>query len=525
MVRAEGNGRGTDDDTGTGADERLVGLLRADPATAYPALRALRARHQPAVLAYARLCTTGEPGARQLAAQAFTLAARETARGNDPGGPWRHQLLLLTARVASSWAADDRAGGLDAGLLLVLNTAGPHGPVPPLLSAFRSLPSSAQGLLWYGVVEREPADRTAALLGLAPEDVAHGTAPALQSLARTALRLRLTASEDPRCGDFQRLIEESVRPDAPRHSPDLETHRAHCPHCATAYEEQCALRDDPRGTLAEGLLPWAGTAYARHTHAPRPSARNTRNAQRARNARNRTWPPSRRFILTSAALGAALAPLLTLLPSPGDPPAPSSQDAAVIGPPAVPQVTVTTTATATATAPAPTPSAGSPTPSPSRPRTPSPSPPRTTTPPLPRPTPSPARPPGAAYAQIVNVATGRCLEVAGDFGKGTDVVTVPCSASPSQRWRVDSARGVVQSYAAPDFCLDSRGATDKGVGVWPCSSVDGRNGRNLMFTVDDAGAIHPAIAVETALTATAYGALSLDAQSGATTQRWRAGSA
>ncbi|MFD1272912.1 hypothetical protein ACFQ51_17355 [Streptomyces kaempferi] len=47
--------------------------------------------------------------ARQLAAQAFTLAARETARGSDPGVPWRHQLLLLTARVAVSWAADERA--------------------------------------------------------------------------------------------------------------------------------------------------------------------------------------------------------------------------------------------------------------------------------------------------------------------------------------------------------------------------------------------------------------------------------
>ncbi|MFM9662928.1 ricin-type beta-trefoil lectin domain protein, partial [Streptomyces scabiei] len=72
-------------------------------------------------------------------------------------------------------------------------------------------------------------------------------------------------------------------------------------------------------------------------------------------------------------------------------------------------------------------------------------PPRTGTPPPPRPTPSPVRPPGAAYAQVVNVATGRCLEVAGDFENGTDVVTVPCSGSASQRWRVDADRGVLQS--------------------------------------------------------------------------------
>ncbi|NEC71312.1 ricin-type beta-trefoil lectin domain protein, partial [Streptomyces rochei] len=62
--------------------------------------------------------------------------------------------------------------------------------------------------------------------------------------------------------DFRRLIEESIRPDSPRDSPDLHAHMARCPHCAEAYEEQCTLRDAPRTALAEGLLPWAGTAYA-----------------------------------------------------------------------------------------------------------------------------------------------------------------------------------------------------------------------------------------------------------------------
>ncbi|MDI5903824.1 ricin-type beta-trefoil lectin domain protein, partial [Streptomyces sp. 12257] len=78
------------------SDARLTELLRADTVTAYAALLELRARHQPSVLAYARLCTAGESAARQLAAQAFTLAARETGRGVDPGVPWRHRLLLLT---------------------------------------------------------------------------------------------------------------------------------------------------------------------------------------------------------------------------------------------------------------------------------------------------------------------------------------------------------------------------------------------------------------------------------------------
>jgi hypothetical protein len=126
---------------------------------------------------------------------------------------------------------------------------------------------------------------------------------------------------------------------------------------------------------------------------------------------------------------------------------------------------------------------------------------------------------------VVNVGTGRCLEVAGDLDDGTDVVTVPCSASPSQRWRVDSARGVLQSSADPDFCLDSRGSVDNGVGVWSCASVDGRNGQNLRFTVDGDGTISTAIAALTALTANATGGLSLEPLDGNADQVWRAGAA
>lgn len=244
------------------SDARLTALLRADSPIAYPALRELRERHHPSVLAYARLCAASESAARQLATQVFTVATRETARGSEPTVPWRHHLLLLTARVAATWAADDHASGLARGLRRAFDTVGPNGLVPPLLAAFESLPSRAQGLVWYGVVEREPDDRTAVLLGLTADEVAYRRDPALNALRQACLRVRLVASEDPRCQDFRRLIEESVRPDTPRHSTDLQAHMAHCTHCTGAYEELCALRDHPRATLAEGLLPWGGTAYA-----------------------------------------------------------------------------------------------------------------------------------------------------------------------------------------------------------------------------------------------------------------------
>ncbi|MFD7280048.1 RICIN domain-containing protein [Streptomyces sp. NPDC059862] len=508
MARADGTGRDAGAAPHSGAsDARLTELLRADTATAYPALQELRARHRASVLAYARLCTTSESTARQLATQAFTLAARETARGTDPAVPLRHHLLLLTVRVATDWAADERSAGLDAGLLLVLNTAGPVGPVPPMLAAYQSLPSRTQGQLWYAVVEREPDERTATLLGRTREDVTYGTEQALQALGRACLTSRLAASDDPRCRDFRRLIEEAVRPDGPRHSPDLDAHMARCVHCATAYEELTALRDSPRTALAEGLLPWAGTVYVTRDGDPGVHLR----------IRQRNRPPyRRRLALTSAVLGAALVPLLVVLLAPGET---ASQDRTDPGPTTTPVVPppVTVTATVSASPPTPTTKSPSPTRSSTPPHTPS---------PKPSPTPPPTHPPSGSYAQVVNVASGLCLDIRdGVLEKGTDVVTAPCGASPTQRWRVDAGRGVVQSSADPDYCLDSRGSTDKGVGIWECASVDGRNGQNLKFAVGGDGVIRPAVAVETAVTPDGDGGLALLPVNGGSGQRWRAGAA
>ncbi|MFE2139304.1 ricin-type beta-trefoil lectin domain protein, partial [Streptomyces sp. NPDC059466] len=144
--------------------------------------------------------------------------------------------------------------------------------------------------------------------------------------------------------------------------------------------------------------------------------------------------------------------------------------------------------------------------------------------PEPSPTPTPAAPPGAAYAQVVNAASGLCLDIRdGDLEKGTDVVTAHCGSSSTQRWRVDASLGVLQSYADPDFCLDSRGSVDNGVGIWECSSAEGRHARNLRFTVGDDGVIRPAVAIETGLTPDGGDGLALLPLNGGADQRWRAG--
>ncbi|MEU1402035.1 RICIN domain-containing protein [Streptomyces sp. NPDC005728] len=503
--RAEAGAEHTD-----APDARLTELLRSPTPTAYPALQELRRRHHPSVLAYARLCATSESAARRLAAEAFTTAARETARGREPNVPLRHRLLLLAVRSAATWARDERSAGVDPALLLVLNSAGlPDGPTPPLLPAFQTLPSRIQGLIWYGVLEEEPVERTAALVGLNPADVAYGVPGALKALSQACLRHRLAASDDPRCADFRRLIEEAVRQDGPRPSADLDAHRARCPHCTAAVEDLTALRDAPRQTLAEGLLPWNGTSYTRPV-APAPAP--VPPADRS------SWPPPRRYLLATAALGVALVPLLVFLLSPAD--GSDRQPTAATPPP--PPVTVTATVSLSPS-PTPTPSRTSASPSPTRTSH------RPTTSPRPSRTPSPSptpSPPGSAYAQVVNLSTGRCLDIRdGDLSQGNDVVTAPCTSSPTQRWRVDADLGVLRSAADSDVCLDSRGATDRGVGIWDCDSVYGRNGQNLRFTVDPDGTIRPAIAIETAVTPDGGDGVALEPLDGGSGQRWRAGGA
>ncbi|KUN87931.1 ricin-type beta-trefoil lectin domain protein [Streptomyces bungoensis] len=509
------HGAGTDAALADAPDERLTELLRSPTPTAYPALQELRRRHHPAVLAYARLCAASEAAARRLAAEALTTAVREAARGREPNAPLRHWLLLLTARLAAGWAADDRSAGLDPALLLVLNACGlPEGPTPPLLPAYLTLPSRAQGLIWYGALDAEPVERTAALLGLSRADVAHGTPPALKALAQACLAQRLAASDDPRCADFRRLIEEAVRQDGARHSADLDAHRVHCPYCTAAVEDLTALRDAPRQALAEGLLPWSGTSYLRAGD-PLPAP-----APRAADRPGRS--PRRRYLLASTALALALVPVLVLLLTSSH--GPDQRETAAT--PAPPPVTVTATVSLSPSpSPSPTPSpsrtSASPSPGTTSHRPAPPPPPRRT----PRPSPTPS-PPGGSFAQVVNVATGRCLDIRdGDLSEGNDVVTAGCDSSATQRWRVDADLGVLRSAADPRFCLDSRGSTYRGVGIWECDAVYGGNGQNLRFTVGPDGTVRPAIDTGTAVTPDGGDGVVLRPLDGGAAQRWRAGAA
>ncbi|MFF3446785.1 RICIN domain-containing protein [Streptomyces sp. NPDC002667] len=123
----------------------------------------------------------------------------------------------------------------------------------------------------------------------------------------------------------------------------------------------------------------------------------------------------------------------------------------------------------------------------------------------------------------MNVASGLCLDIRdGHFENGTDVITAPCTSSSTQRWHVDIGTGSLRS-ADDDFCLDGRGAVDRGLGIWECASLDGDHGDNLRFTVTGDGAILPEVAIKTAVTPGGDGGLSLVPLIAGTGQRRHAG--
>ncbi|SED55081.1 Ricin-type beta-trefoil lectin domain-containing protein [Streptomyces melanosporofaciens] len=232
-------------------------------------------------------------------------------------------------------------------------------------------------------------------------------------------------------------------------------------------------------------------------------------------------PPATTALIAVAA-AAAVAATVAVLVSGGDDMTPAG---GTNTPPPV-------SATATPSAPSAQPTTDPPTPTKRPQRPPNPggmTEPPTTAPATPPPStapPSGAPIPGGTYTSVINADSGLCLDIRDQrLEKRTDAVLAPCAGTDTQRWRLDS-EGLLHTGADPDFCLDSRGDTDRGVGIWPCSSADGDNGENLRFVVDRQGLIRPHIAPGFAITPDADdtdGQVELRSADDRNDQRWTAG--
>ncbi|MFD7446950.1 ricin-type beta-trefoil lectin domain protein [Streptomyces sp. NPDC059909] len=565
------------------SDGEITERIRAGAPRALPATQELKRRHLPAVMTYARLCGRNQVAGNQLALQAFDLAAQETCRGIEPRGNWRHHLLMLVQRVGLTWAAGSRRDRLAPDFAAwvddIADVPAPGLPGPrrlrleaasPMLTGFYRLPQLTRGVLWYAVVDEEPDAAVAAFLGMRTSLVPELRIKAQDAMRQAYIQAYLERGEDKKCLGFRRIIEAAARPGDRRHSEDLRLHLAECQRCTRLVAELARMADGPRTVFAEGLLGWGGAAYAAHdpvhVRFGAGSSRPDRLEQPDRPVRhdrpNRPDPHSpldrsdwshwsdvpdgpkpmagvpgttasamsripRRMslpvvLVAVAVVGAVVAgTVLATASEDARPAADRTEEPPVQA--AWPTVSV----------PLPTPSAG-PSRKPSKQPSRSPSPAASASAsrrPAPAPSkPAPPRPrpivPGGGYVQVVNAASGLCLDIEdGVMENRTDVITARCSAAPTQLWSLDSL-GLLRSGADPDYCLDSRGATDRGAGIWSCASVEGRNGMNLRFTVDGSGAIRPRIAPDFALEPLGDdegASLSFSWADGDGDQRWTAG--
>ncbi|MFJ6636165.1 ricin-type beta-trefoil lectin domain protein [Streptomyces sp. NPDC091376] len=505
----------------------------------------------------------------QRVGAAWAMSSRRDRLSPDFAS-WIDETARTTATAQSTTTATGAATGTA--------TAGEPGPGPAaprrgpseassdtssaMLAGFYRLPALTRGVVWYAVVDQEPDTTVATCVGVRPDLVADLRAKAPESLRRAFLQAYLERG-DRRCLGYRRIIEAAARPGDRRHSGDLTLHLAECARCTRLVAELTRMVDAPRPVFAEHLLGWGGAEYT--TRLPVPGPAGTAGARIPLPAtasgtgtgtgtapRNRlgagvagflggsgTWQgdartaggarrPSRSAVLVVAAVAVATVTVVTgtvLVASSGDP-EPSRAAVALPTAAVVPPI-----ASAAPSAPS-----AAPTRQPSQRPTRSPGP--TTSAPSPQrpaPTPSksvPPRPvpivPGGGHRPVVNADTGLCLDIEdGVMANRTDVITTRCNGARTQQWSLEPG-GLLRSGADPDYCLDSRGDTDRGAGIWSCASVDGKNGLNLLFTVDASGAVRPRIDPDFALEplgSSEGSSLGFDPVDGDLDQRWNAGTA
>ncbi|MET9609599.1 ricin-type beta-trefoil lectin domain protein [Streptomyces sp. NPDC006512] len=480
-------------------DQQLCEAIRVGNPAAPVAETELRGRHRPRVAAFA-LTVANDPVQAQHAADRaidqFVLGMRGPA-AEALDRPPRPALLALVAPPAPP-----APPGFDPAL---------HSLVA---RGFAALSFRKQALLWHSVVEREPDDLVATVTGDRPEAVPVLTERALAACRDACLRAHLSAQPTPGCRGYARLLDAAASRSDVRSNPDLTRHVGACPGCAVALRGLVALCDNPRPVLAGSLLGPSGAAYlSAVVPAATDSGGRAGPTAGARSAVALLRRPAGRIALAVAGvLVAATLVVVAVRPAAGPPVAgraPTALPPRADGGSPAPGPGRTGARSSASASPSGTRSPGSPSPQGS-PGT-SPSPEGSASGPTASSGATPAEQASAAvpvrpfrasdYGPAVNSATGLCLDVHGGvFANGVDVVTARCRDGASvQQWRLDE-RGLLRNAANPGYCMDARGTTGDGVGIWSCSAIGTKTGQNLVFSTDAAGRIKPHIAPGFAVT-------------------------
>lgn len=212
-------------------------------------------RHHAAVLGYARGLVRDQYLAEDLTSEAFARTFAALRQGRGPQGACRPYLYTVVRNAAVDWA---RAGRRTVVTDQVADwAAAPEDEAPDvdeldaLARAFRSLPERWQTVLWHTVIEDEPVQRVAELLGMEAGAVAQ-----LSFRAREGLRQAFLAAScegHPDCAEFTAQLAAHVRRPGRRRSRALRRHLESCDRCRRASEEMADLNGRLRRCLPIGI--------------------------------------------------------------------------------------------------------------------------------------------------------------------------------------------------------------------------------------------------------------------------------
>ncbi|MEV6683151.1 sigma-70 family RNA polymerase sigma factor [Streptomyces erythrochromogenes] len=493
-------------------DEELAPMLRTG--TAGAAMAELYARHNTAVLAYARTCCRDTHTAEDLTAEAFTRTMEAVRAGRGPTGPWRPYLLTVVRRTAIDWTATARRTDLTDDVTRLAGEAAhaDDGQEHALrkeeddlvVRSFRALPGRWQTVLWHTVVEKEGAEDIGRILGLSPSGVWSLAERAREGLREAYLGAHVHEPDaSPECSHYRGQLATVVRRGRRRTRP-LETHLSRCSRCRTAFTDLTHLNSRLHSLLPAAVLVWGVAQYLSRFgttaagNAAAAAAADTAALAPATAAHSATaagtTAAAGKTIGTTLALavlaGIGTYALLPTQPEQGEAKPPTG------GPTASPPPARSTATAAPIASRAPT---GPASPSPSAPGTPEADP---TNPGLvvqEAPVEDSGTPP-AGRTRLRIDSTGQCMEIPGtNPAPGTQPREAACNGTGSQNWDVVSlgpGRQVSVRNAGTGMCLTHTGTTTDGAPVRqnPCDAADPlqtwtmnkhKDGRAGIFTKDN----------------------------------------
>ncbi|MCX4695749.1 RNA polymerase sigma factor [Streptomyces sp. NBC_01408] len=221
-------------------------------------------RHRRAALAYARTCCRTPQDAEDLVSEAFLRTFHAVRSGAGPRGPWRAYLLAVVRHTAMEWRTGDGRTLLTPDLDSWCQQE-PAGSDPQgqwlagedrrlITRSFDALPERWRAVLWHTLVEEDPPQRVAALLGISPSAVTSLAFRAREGLREAYLRAHVDAAADGRCRQYSGMLGSAVRRGGAHRPRALARHLAGCGACARAYGElldlSATMRRAAPGSLA-----------------------------------------------------------------------------------------------------------------------------------------------------------------------------------------------------------------------------------------------------------------------------------